>query len=63
MFPMPTLRESRIKKAMSQRDLAKASGVALGTISDIELRKRSAHFITRRKLAEALGVPVEKIDF
>jgi transcriptional regulator with XRE-family HTH domain len=60
---MNTLVALRERKAMSQRDLAIASGVAYSTISNIESGKRKASFVTRRKLAAALGVPVEKIDF
>ncbi len=60
---MVTLIAWREKKAMSQRDLAQASGVAYSTISNIESGKRKASFVTRRKLAAALDLKPEQIDF
>jgi DNA-binding XRE family transcriptional regulator len=60
---MYSLYEIRTRKAMSQRDLARLSGVALSTINHIETGKHKASFVTRRKLAMALGIPVEDIEF
>jgi DNA-binding XRE family transcriptional regulator len=60
---MTTLNTWRKKKAMSQRDLAKASGVSLTTICHIETGKHIASFVTRRKLAAALDLKPEEIDF
>jgi len=57
------LREARIKAALSQRELSKASGVGYGTISRLENDKQKANFPTRRKLAKALGVEPANIDF
>lgn len=60
MRTLPRLREIREDKAMSQRDLARVSGIASSTIAELELKKRDAQPRTTRKLAEALGVePVE----
>ena len=61
---MPTgLRELRQAKALSQDDLVKLSGVAKGTIVDLENRRRKARPSTRRKLARALKVRPESIEF
>jgi transcriptional regulator with XRE-family HTH domain len=60
---MTTLREWRRKNTLSQRDLAKLSGVALSTITLIETGKHKAQFVTLRKLAKALKVEPSQIDF
>jgi transcriptional regulator with XRE-family HTH domain len=52
------LRHIRTMRGMNQVDLAKASGVAQNTISEIELGKRQARPETLKKLAEALGVDI-----
>lgn len=48
------LRQLRIKAALSQRELAKRSGIAYSTIARLETGK-TANMKTVRKLAEALG--------
>jgi transcriptional regulator with XRE-family HTH domain len=50
------LRGLRQDRALSQRDLAEASGVTLSTINRLELGRQSAYPVTVRKLAAALGV-------
>jgi transcriptional regulator with XRE-family HTH domain len=50
------LRALRLDRALSQRDLAAASGVAQATINRLELGHRAAYPSTVRKLASALGV-------
>ncbi len=55
---METLRRIRTMRGMNQVDLAKASGVAQNTISEIELGKREARPATLRKLARALDVEI-----
>jgi transcriptional regulator with XRE-family HTH domain len=55
------LREAREVRALSQHGLAELSGVHFNTISGIESGKRKARPSTVRKLASALGVPVEKL--
>ncbi len=50
------LRRARRGRALSQQDLAAATGVAQATLSDLERGKRGARASTLRKLAEALGV-------
>lgn len=53
---MPTLREVRLSKLWSQRELARRSGVAERTIVSIEMGERVPRLVTMRRLAEALGV-------
>jgi len=60
---MPTLKELRISQALSQGDLAKLSGVAASTISHAENGTRKPTFVSRRKLAKALGVQPSEIQF
>ena len=57
------LREIRESKGLSQDDLVKLSGVAKGTIVDLELGRRKPRPSTRRKLAQALKVRPEDILF
>jgi transcriptional regulator with XRE-family HTH domain len=60
---MALLKELRLKKFISQSDLAKESGVALNTICRLEQGKQTPHFVTVRRLAKALGVEPDSIDF
>jgi transcriptional regulator with XRE-family HTH domain len=55
---LETLRHIREQAGLSQPELSELSGVAQGTISDIELDKRKPRGRTLRKLAQALGVEV-----
>ena len=55
------LRTLRRLRAMSQEELAEASGVGRATISRIERGETGAHGRTLRKLAAALGVGVEEL--
>jgi transcriptional regulator with XRE-family HTH domain len=55
---LETLRHIREQAGLSQPELSEISGVAQGTISDIELGKRKPRGRTLRKLAQALGVQV-----
>src|SRR5215208_4225381 len=48
-------------RGMNQVDLAKASGVAQNTISEIELGKREARPGTLKKLADALDVSIAQL--
>ena len=50
------IREMRESRALSQRALAKLSGVAQNTICAVELGKRPAYPSTLNKLARGLGV-------
>jgi len=53
----------REKKALSLRDLSKMSGASVVTITHIEHGKQKARPITKRKLAKALGLKPEEIDW
>lgn len=55
---METLRHIREQAGLSQPELSELSGVAQGTISDIERGKRKPRGRTLRKLAQVLGVEV-----
>jgi DNA-binding transcriptional regulator YiaG len=50
------LRQLRREQALSQRALARASGVGLDTVNKVETGVRDALPVTLRKLADALGV-------
>lgn len=53
---MPTLRELRIGKLWSQRELARRANVAENTILYAETGKRLPRLLTMRRIADALGV-------
>ena len=55
------LRGMRRRAGLSQDDLARASGVDQGTISEIERGKRVPRPSTLRKLARGLGVKVAEV--
>jgi DNA-binding XRE family transcriptional regulator len=59
---VPSLRETRLKQALSQRDLALKAGVAPKTIVDLELGRHEPRLRTIRRVAEALGVQVDHVD-
>jgi transcriptional regulator with XRE-family HTH domain len=50
------IKELRRQRALSQRDLARLSGVSYDTIAKLELGHREAQPRTVRRLAEALDV-------
>jgi transcriptional regulator with XRE-family HTH domain len=58
---LEALRRIRTMHGMNQVDLAKASGVAQNTISEIELGKREARPGTLKKLADALDVEISEL--
>lgn len=55
------LKEERLRKGWSQRDLARETGVNADTISGIETRQHEPRPSTLRKLAE--GMNIEVADF
>ena len=61
MSGLTALKTLREEQALSQRDLAKLSGVAQDSIGQIERGERKARPSTIRKLAEALGVEPSKL--
>lgn len=50
------LKAARIARGMTQRDLSAASGVAQGSISEIERGGKGMTVVTAHKLATALGL-------
>jgi transcriptional regulator with XRE-family HTH domain len=56
--PGDRLRQARIDKGMSIRDLAMASGLTTVTISNLEAGRTTASLLTLRKVTQVLGVPV-----
>ena len=59
---MPTLREVRIRRLLSIRELAKRAGVAQRTVVEAEAGRQVPRPATMRKLAEALGVDPLEVD-
>ncbi len=59
---MPTLREVRIRRFLSLRELAKRANVAQRTIVEAEAGRQVPQPATMRKLAEALSVDPIEID-
>jgi len=55
-FPLIHLREWRAWQALTQRELAEKDGVAINTVSRLELHLFGTWPDVRRKLAEALGL-------
>ena len=58
---MVRLREVREELGFSQKELSDKSGIALSTISGIEVGKHKARPATLRKLADAMGVDIREI--
>ena len=58
---MPTLRELRLRRYLSQAELAERVGVTEVTIHSWETGKRVPRLGNLRRLAEALGVKVETV--
>jgi putative transcriptional regulator len=56
-------KELREKKFMTQRELAEKAGVTVETISRLENGKYKPRFSTIKKLAKALGVEPNMIEF
>jgi DNA-binding XRE family transcriptional regulator len=59
---LPSLREIRLNRMWSQRDLAQQARVAQKTIVDLELRRIEPRLLTMRKLAAALGAEPLEVD-
>ena len=55
------LRRLRRERALSQRDLARMTGIAFDTISRLETGKQRAQPRTIRKLASAIGVEPKEL--
>jgi transcriptional regulator with XRE-family HTH domain len=50
------LKTLRVRRALTQQELADRAGVSSNTLNRIELNKAEPHMSTLRKLAKALGV-------
>jgi transcriptional regulator with XRE-family HTH domain len=59
---MTTLREWRIRRLLSMRELAERANVAQRTLVEAELGRQVPHPKTMRKLAEALDVDPMDVD-
>jgi transcriptional regulator with XRE-family HTH domain len=55
------LREIRLKKKMSQGDIAEKLGVHRSYISGLERGKRNPSLLTIKKMAQALGVQAKDL--
>jgi transcriptional regulator with XRE-family HTH domain len=58
--PLPSLKRIRLQKAFSQRDLARAAGLAERTVTYAE-RGYGVSLRTTRKLAQVLGVEPDEL--
>jgi transcriptional regulator with XRE-family HTH domain len=56
------LKEIRIKRLLTQEELAEKAGVSAATVVNVERNNQEPHFRTIRKLAKALDVdPTELV--
>ena len=55
------LRETRLKKNLSQGDVARILGVHRTYISGLERGRRNPSLLTVQKIARALRVPIEDL--
>jgi len=55
------LKKIRLEKKMSQGDICRALGVDRGYISNLETGKRNPTLSTIKRIADALGVPVDRL--
>jgi len=60
---MPSLKELRGKHLLTQAELAKKAGISRDTLNQVERGRQKPSFLTLRKLAAALGVEPEEIEF
>lgn len=55
------LKKIRLEKKMSQGDICRTLGVDRGYISNLETGKRNPTLLTIKRIADALGVPVDRL--
>jgi transcriptional regulator with XRE-family HTH domain len=60
-FDGAKLREARLRRALTLRDLGKLAGVSYDSIHALEVGKHAPRPSTIRKLAAALGVPPDAL--
>jgi len=58
---MNKLREWRVKRLLTQRELAKKSGVSQVSISFAECEHNEPSDLTKQKLSNALEIPVNEL--
>lgn len=58
---MTKIKELRIKRGLSQKQLAELSGVSIQMISATEVGKRTPSFRLSHKLSQILGVTMEEL--
>ncbi|MBA2690917.1 MAG: helix-turn-helix transcriptional regulator [Rubrobacter sp.] len=59
--PLPNLRTLRRSSGLSQRELGSRAGISSGTVYRLENGLRGAYPKTMKKLASALGTPLEDL--
>jgi len=62
MFTMAKLQDLRAQKYLTLQKLAEKTGLSKSTLVDLEQGRRKPQPITRRKIADALGVSPDEID-
>ena len=55
------LKDLRIRRALTQQELAERAGISQNALNRIELNKAEPHMSTLRKLATALSVDPSKL--
>ena len=63
MYNMPTLRQLRLEKLLSQAKLSRLSGVSRTTIIAIENNQHEPQQLTLHKLAKVLKVDPTEIEY
>ena len=58
---LPRLRETRVRRLLTQAELGRLADVAVSTLSRLEQGHTPAAFPTVKRLAVALGVPPETL--
>ena len=58
-----TIRKMRDDRKMTQRELATASGLPLSCIQQVESGKHSPSELMRHKIANALGIDVQQLEW
>lgn len=58
---MSVIKRLRLEKGLSQKRLAEEAGLSQSFIHSIEVGQKSPTIRSIRKIAKALGVPVEEI--
>jgi transcriptional regulator with XRE-family HTH domain len=62
-FNMPKLKELRLKRHLTQQQLAEKAEITQTTINRLEARHHKPSDLTLQRLADALGVEPHEIEF